>query len=62
MATWVDEYTTMIDDCEKRESQLTDWERGFIDSLRDWLGRGKPLTPKQTEALERVWERVTASG
>ena len=27
MTSWVDEYFTMLDDCEKRESLLTDWER-----------------------------------
>ena len=28
MATWVDEYMTMVEDCEKRESKLTEWEAG----------------------------------
>lgn len=26
METWADEYLTMIEDCEKRESRLTEWE------------------------------------
>jgi len=24
-----DEYLTLLDDCEKREERLTDWERDF---------------------------------
>ena len=37
MATWADEYLTMVEDCEKRESRLTPWEAGFIDSVRNLL-------------------------
>ena len=39
MTTWADEYVTMLDDCEKREERLTDWERGFVDSLRSQIDR-----------------------
>lgn len=59
MSSWTEEYTRMIDDCEKRESHLTDWERGFLDSIGRQLEREKPLTPKQIEALEKIWDRVT---
>ena len=62
MTTWADEYLRMLDDCEKRESRLTDWERGFVDSLRAQIGRGRPPSPKQTETLDTIWERVTAKG
>ena len=62
MSTWIDEYLTMVDDCEKRESRLTEWEHGFIDSIRSQLEKEKPLTQKQTETLEKIWERATAHG
>lgn len=52
----------MIDDCEKRESKLTEWESGFIDSIRNRLEQEKPLSSKQTETLDKIWERVTARG
>ena len=52
-----DEIEQMLADCEARESRLTDWERGFIDSIRHSLERG--LTVKQDETLERIWNRVT---
>lgn len=46
MASWKDEYQTQIDDCEKRESMLTDWERGFIDSLSKQLDRDNRTVTK----------------
>ena len=62
MPTWCDECLRMVGDCEKRESRLTEWERGFIASIRSRLESEKPLTANQTEALDRTWERVTAKG
>lgn len=62
MASWADEYFTMLDDCEKRESRLTDWERGFVDSLRTQLERDRRPSVKQIETLDCIWERATAHG
>jgi hypothetical protein len=62
MSAWADEYITLLDDCEKREGQLTDWERTFVDSLRKQLTDGRRPTPKQVDTLDRLWERVTARG
>jgi ferritin-like metal-binding protein YciE len=62
MSEWADEYLTLLDDCEKREDRLTDWERTFVDSLRSWIEGGKRPTPKQIETLDNVWERATARG
>jgi len=41
---------------------LSDWERGFVESIRSRLENKIPLTPKQTEMLSNVWERATARG
>lgn len=60
MATWIDEYLTLVDDCEKRESRLTEWEAGFVDSIRNQLENEKPLSAKQIETLDKIWERVTS--
>ena len=54
-----DEHQQMVDDCEKRESKLTDWERTFVDSISDQLTKGRRLSEKQAELLDRIWERVT---
>lgn len=62
MATWIDEYMTLIEDCEKRESRLTEWEVGFVDSIRHRLERELPLSPKQIETLDKIWERATGEG
>lgn len=61
-ANWTDEYLQQIDDCERRESRLTDWERNFLDSLRRQIEDGRAPSPKQIECLDKAWERVTARG
>lgn len=61
-AGWPDEYLQLVTDCEARESRLSEWEIGFLASIRDQLERERPLTVKQTECLERIWERATARG
>ena len=45
----------MINDCLNRQSKLDDWEVNFIDSIMDRA----VLSPKQTQKLEEIWERVT---
>lgn len=62
MDSWADEYFTMLDDCEERESRLTDWERGFVDSLRIQLEHDRRPSAKQIETLDNIWERATAHG
>lgn len=59
---WQEVYLQQCDDCERRESRLTDWERGFIDSIRKQVEQGRRPTPKQIETLDRVWEHATARG
>lgn len=47
----------MLDECLDTETGLTDWEIGFIEALdRDW--RGRPLSEKQHDALERTVNKV----
>jgi len=60
MSAFDDEISRMIEDCEKRSEKLSDWESGFIDSIDVQLGKGRTLTPKQYDVLERIWEKVTA--
>lgn len=57
-----DELFAMIDDCETRESRLTEWESGFIDSIRNQLEDGKRLSEKQEATLNNIWEKATAKG
>ena len=60
--SWAEEYITLLDDCEKREDRLTDWERTFVDSLRSQLEAGRRPSQKQIDALDSIWERATAKG
>ena len=62
MTTWANEYLTLLDDCEKREERLSDWERGFVDSLRAQIEKDRRPTVKQIEALDSIWERATSRG
>lgn len=62
MPSWIDEYMQLVNDCEQRESRLTEWEATFIDSIKDQLGRARPLSAKQIETLEKVWDRATSKG
>jgi len=57
-----DEHAQMVEDCEHRESRLSEWERGFIQSCRERLNKGQPLTPPMMSTLDDVWERATARG
>ena len=62
MSDWTSEHAQMIEDCEARESRMTEWASGFIDSLKDHLSRGRDLTDKQAAKPNEIWERVTAEG
>jgi len=59
-ATWRDEYITMLDDCQQRSELLTDWERSFVDSLRQVVVGSRHPSAKQIEMLDNIWGRVTA--
>ena len=54
-----EEIQQMLDDCESRESKLTEWEAGFIDSISDQFAKKGSLSEKQDERLESIWNRVT---
>lgn len=58
----MEEYMQMIEDCEERESCLSEWEAGFISSMRNWLEQNKRPTPRQEEAINRIWNKATARG
>ena len=56
------EHQQMAEDCEARESRLTEWERGFIDSMKHRLAHGQGLSTTQAQKLDEIWERATAKG
>ncbi len=54
-----DDIAQMIEDCEARDSKLSEWEQQFIDSIGAQLARTGGLSQKQRERLEEIWNRVT---
>lgn len=56
------EHEQMVEDCEARESRLSEWERTFIDSIGKQLRDGRTLSEKQVTRLDEIWERATARG
>lgn len=62
MTDWTDEYITLIDDCEKRDSKLSAWDADFLVSIRERLEQKRPLSPKQSNILDDIWERATKNG
>jgi hypothetical protein len=57
-----DDVLAMIEDCENSESELTEWEADFIESISDQIGRGLSITAKQVDKLDSIWQRVTREG
>lgn len=47
-----------IETIEEYDDQLNDWERNFIDSIRNQLERGCVLTENQVEKIEQIYEKV----
>lgn len=62
MSDWTDGYRTLIEDCRKRERHLSAWDVDFLDSIESRLDDLKPLTTKQIECLDGIWERATSKG
>lgn len=60
--TWASEYLQLIEDCEARESRLSEWDGTFLDSIKKQIENGRSLSPKQIEKLDEIWERATARG
>lgn len=58
----MNETMQLIEDCEARESRLSDWDGQFLDSLRRQLEAGRTLSEKQDAKLNEIWERATAKG
>lgn len=54
-----DEQILMIKDCEEREEKLSDWERNFVQSLRERVDKNLSLTDRQIEKLNQIWDRIT---
>ena len=52
----------LLEDCEHREERLSDFERGFVDSLKRQIEDGRGLSKKQAQLLDEIWARATERG
>jgi hypothetical protein len=48
----------MIEDCEKRQSQLSEWETNFINSISYQLETKGGLSTMQYATLESIWDKL----
>lgn len=53
------EQLRMVEDCEQHESNLNNWERGFIASMRELLDADMHMYDTQVAKLEQIWNKVT---
>lgn len=56
------EHQQLVDDIEARESRLSEWERDFVDSIKNRLANGQALSSTQAAKLDEIWECATAKG
>lgn len=62
MSDWTSEYIQLIDDCEKRDTKISAWDVDFLVSIRERLERKQPLTQKQSNILDEIWEKAMRNG
>lgn len=56
------EHAIMIQDCLTRESRMTQWESGFIQSLSEQIEHEEFIAFSQNQAtrLDEIWNKVTS--
>jgi len=55
-----EEAETMIADCRARERKLTSWEADFLDSIEEQMKDKNFLSVKQSDTLNKIWEKCTS--
>ena len=55
-----DEVMILITDCENRDKKLNEWERKFLESIKEAYLKYKGLTSLQLDTLNNIWERATS--
>jgi hypothetical protein len=62
MNTSTSEALQMLENIEKRNDKLNEWEIDFIDSISYLVSNGRNLSDNQLSKLENIWEKVTKEG
>ena len=55
----MEDVETILSDCESRKSKLSPWEADFIASIREQFDRRGSISEKQSEVLNKIWDRIT---
>jgi len=50
----VEDELNRVEYCIEHGADCNDWEDDFLASVKDWLMRGRELSPLQIEALEKI--------
>ena len=48
----------LLDAIPRLAAGMSGWELEFVESIRLWLGRGKPLTDRQRAVLRKIARRT----
>ena len=64
MTIFTEDQEQMLKDCsaEKRLRYSNQWEKNFLRSCWLQFERGIPLSDKQDETLNNIWDKVTING
>jgi hypothetical protein len=64
MPLFTEDQEQMLKDCsaEKRKRYSNEWEKNFLRSLWVQFEKGIPLTDKQDDTLNNIWDKVTING
>ena len=54
-----DQHLLWIEEIEGTGEGLTVWEEEFVESVGDLVRAGKPLSEKQADILERIFDERT---
>ena len=49
----------ILEQLESQESKLSEWERNFVQSLQEQIGKGRKLSMKQRDVLGNIWDKLT---
>jgi hypothetical protein len=62
MSTSTSEALQMLENIEKRNDKLNEWEIDFIGWISERISHGRNLSDSQVSKLENIWEKVTKEG
>lgn len=64
MALFTEEQEQMLNDCsaEKRRRYSNEWEKDFLRSCWLQFEKNIPLSDKQDQTLNGIWDKVTENG